>query len=218
MTRIHNSSRHTAILAALLLAGGTLAACGETVPVDEAREKAAPDAVQLPDFDDVAATAEEETADERFSSAFGTLDLDQCEVLTRQEEGEGATFSCGLIGGVPIFVQSGDGRFDLDAGVQNEQFQTIGAFNEIAPRIEIRSDGGEPFAVIFRYQDVSLQSNNRSVLAVESIGTEETPGCRIAQIGGGAGAANQRAREIADLAADGETDCTADPQVIGDAE
>ena len=202
----------------LAIAALALTACGDTIPVDEARERAAPESVELPDFDDVGASASEETAAERFSSVYGTLDLDECEVLSRQEEGEGATFRCPPINNVPIFVQSGDGRFDLDAGVANERFQTIGAFNEIAPRVEVRMDDGVPFAVIFRYQDASLQSNNRSVIAVETIGTEEAPGCRIAQIGGGAGAVNQRAREIADLAADGETDCDAEPQVIGDAE
>ena len=200
----------------LALAAIALTACGDTVPVEEAREKAVPPTVELPDYSEDA-TASEQTADERFTSAYGTLDLDACEVLTRQEEGEGATFACDPIGGVPIFVQSGDGRFDLDAGVANEAFQSIGAFNDIAPRIEIRSDNGEPFAVIFRYQDVSLQSDNRSVLAVETIGTQDDPGCRIAQIGGGTAAANQRAREIADQAADGESDCDAQPQVIGDA-
>ena len=203
----------------LALAATALTACGETVPADQARESSVEDVtIDEPQVPPIGETASEETPDERFASAYGTLDLDQCEVLTQQEEGEGATFRCGLIAGVPIFVQAGDGRFDLDAGVENDQFQTIAAFNEIAPRIEIRSDEGAPFAVIFRYQDASLQSNNRSVIAVERIGTRDDPGCRIAQIGGGAGAANQRAREIADLAADGETDCTAEPQVIGDAE
>ena len=115
-------------------------------------------------------------------------------------------------------MQAGDGRFDLDAGVANDRFQTIGAFNEIAPRVEIRMDEGEPFAVIFRYRDVSLQSNNRSIIAVEKIGTEDAPGCRVAQIGGGAGAANMRAREVADLAADDDAGCDSEPQVIGDGE
>ena len=137
---------------------------------------------------------------------------------TQQEEGEGATYRCDPISGVPIFVQAGDGRFDLDAGVANDRFQTIGAFNEIAPRVEIRMDEGEPFAVIFRYRDVSLQSNNRSIIAVEKIGTEDAPGCRVAQIGGGAGAANMRAREVADLAADDDAGCDSEPQVIGDGE
>ena len=202
---------------ALPLAATSLVACGETVPADEARESSVEDvAIDEPEVPPVGDTASEETPDERFSSVYGTVDLDQCEVLSQQEEGESATFRCDPVADVPIFVQAGDGRFDLDAGAKNEQFQTISAFNEIAPRLEIRMDEGEPFAVIFRYRDVSLQSNNRSVLAVESIGSSDSPGCRIAQIGGGAGAANQRAREIADASA-GEVDCSQEPQFIGDA-
>ena len=62
----------------------------------------------------------------------------------------------------------------------------------------------------------SVRKTARSVLAVESIGSSDSPGCRIAQIGGGAGAANQRARGIADASA-GEVDCSQEPQFIGDA-
>lgn len=210
-------SLRTALPLALLAA--LLAACGDTEPVDPDRDSATgentaepvPELLEALDED-----AAEASPDERFSSAYGTLDLEECEVTSQQEEGESATYRCDPIQGVPIFVQAGDGRFDLDAGVENDRFQTITAFNEISPRVEIRMDNGEPFAVIFRYRDVSLQSNNRTVLAVESIGTASSPGCRIAQIGYGASAANQRAREIADLSAD-STECAANPQVIGDA-
>lgn len=204
----------------LALAATALAACGDTEPVDRERgvqlgEEIVDPAPQL--LEELDEDAAEETPDERFSSAYGTLDLDECEVLDQQEEGDSASYRCDPIAGVPIFVQAGDGRFDLDAGVADDEFQTITAFNEIAPRIEIRMDDGEPFAVIFRYRDVTLQSNNRTVLAVESIGTPGSPGCRIAQIGYGAAAANQRAREIADLSAD-ISRCPPEPQVIGDAQ
>lgn len=211
-------SLRTALPLALLAA--LLAACGDTEQVDPERgvqlgeEIVDPAPELLEELDEDAAEA---SPDERFTSAFGTLDLEECEELSRQEEGDSASYRCDPIAGVPIFVQTGDGRFDLDAGVENDRFQTINAFNEIAPRVEIRMDDGDPFAVIFRYRDVSLQSNNRTVLAVESIGTAGSPGCRIAQIGYGAGAANQRAREIADLSA-GSTECAEAPQVIGDAQ
>lgn len=156
------------------------------------------------------------SADERFTSDYITFNLDNCRVLSTQEEGEGATFRCAGYEGIPLFVQAGDGRFDVDAGVENDLFDTIGAFNEIAPRMEIRMDRGEPFAVIFRYRDVSMESNNRTVLAVEKIGRRRSPGCRVGQIGGGFAAANVRAREIADRQA-ADFNCANEPQFIGDA-
>lgn len=175
---------------------------------DEAPEPTATEAE--PDSD-----APDLSADERFTSQYITFDLDNCRMLSSQEEGEGATFRCSGYQNIPLFVQAGDGRFDVDAGVENDRFQTIGSFNEIAPRMEIRMDRDKPFAVIFRYRDVSMQSNNRTVLAVEKIGRRGSPGCRVGQIGGGFAAANVRAREIADTQA-GDFDCSGEPQYLGD--
>mgnify|MGYP001178433425 CR=1 FL=1 len=77
----------------LALAATALTACGETVPADQARESSVEDVtIDEPQIPPIGETASEETPDERFASAYGTLDLDQCEVLTQQEEGEGATF------------------------------------------------------------------------------------------------------------------------------
>ncbi len=152
-----------------------------------------------------------------YSSRYTKLDLDSCEVLD-QSDGEGSwiNFRCRGLDGIPLFVSEGDGRFDLDAGTENENFATIGAFNDISETLEWRMRHGEPFAVIFRFRDVSLESGPRSVLAIERIGTRARPGCRVAQIAGDTPRANQRARQIADTKAAG-FDCSQEPQFIGDA-
>ena len=152
----------------------------------------------------------------RQRSVYGEFDLTVCTQLSEQEEGEGATWRCPGRDGVSLFVQSGDGRFDLDAGAENDKFQTVGAFNEIAETVEYRMANDEIVAVIFRYRDVSMQNSGRTVLAVEKVGTEAAPGCRVAQIGGGAVDANGQAQTIADRRA-ADFDCTQEPVYIGNA-
>ena len=152
-----------------------------------------------------------------FASSYTKLDLESCTVLD-QSDGEGSwiNFRCPGLDGIPLFVSEGDGRFDLDAGVKNENFATISAFNDITETLEWRMRQGKPFAVIFRYRDVSMESGPRSVLAIEKIGTRGKPGCRVAQIAGETPNANTRARQIADSLA-GDFDCSQEPQYIGNA-
>ena len=152
-----------------------------------------------------------------YTSSYTKLDLDKCRVLDKSTgEGSWIEFRCEGLQDIPLFVSEGDGRFDVDAGIKNGDFATIGAFNEIGDTIEWRLRDGKPFAVIFRYRDVSMGSGDRSVLAVETIGRDGVPGCRVAQIDGSSSNANRRAREIADTEAI-NFDCGKEPRYIGDA-
>ena len=155
--------------------------------------------------------------DRMFASSYTPLDLENCRVIA-QSRGEGSwiEFRCQGLDGIPLFVSEGDGRFDIDVGVENPGFATIGAFNDVGDKVEWRKRDGRPFAVIFRYIDVSLETPDRTVLAVEKIGTSGKPGCRVAQIAGEVPRANQRARQIADAKAAG-FDCSQEPEYVGNA-
>ena len=157
------------------------------------------------------------SSEKGYTSSYTKLDLDTCRVLDKSTgEGSWTEFRCEGLQDIPLFVSEGDGRFDVDAGIKNGDFATISAFNEIGDTIEWRLSNGKPFAVIFRYRDVSLESAPRSVLAVETVGRDGVPGCRVAQIDGSTSRANQRAREIADTEAI-NFDCGKEPRYIGDA-
>ncbi|MEW4449533.1 hypothetical protein [Qipengyuania sp. JC766] len=154
-----------------------------------------------------------------YTSAFTKFDLATCETLTEErEEGSSATYRCPGYQGIPIFVQEGDGRFDMDAGADNKRFQTLSAFNDFFDTIEWRMKDGKPFAIIVRYRDATMENAKagRTVLAVEKIGGEGTAGCRIAQIAGNTDDANARARAMADERAE-DFACIGEPVYVGDA-
>ena len=153
-----------------------------------------------------------------FASTYSEIDLEACKQTSLEtEEGTSATWTCDGFGDIPLFIAEGDGRFDLDAGVENEQFETIGAFNSLAETVEWRLKDGEPFAVIFRYNDATVEAEGRTVLAVEKIGRADSPGCRVAQIAGETPDANQVARDLADQSV-ADFSCGVDEAaVVGDA-
>ena len=179
-----------------------LAACGGE-PANEPAEQAAPGA------------APEQTG---VASVYTDFDLAACTVLDEErEQGSSASYRCAGFGDVALFVQEGDGRFDLDAGVDDGTFQTIAAFNDIGDTVEWRLRDGRPVAIVFRYRDVTLERGGRTVLAVETVGADGAPGCRVAQIAGDTPEANLRARELADAAAQDGFVCPAEPRLIGNA-
>ncbi|QYU68106.1 hypothetical protein J4558_25215 [Leptolyngbya sp. 15MV] len=177
------------VLAAMLV----LSACSQEParspePVDEAPIATGP-----------ASPARDEPVRDDAVSRYTRFDLAACELLREdREEGASADYRCPGLPGVPLLVQEGDGRFDLDAGIDDGGFQTIMAFNDIAETIEWRTRDGVPFAVIFRYLDRAMMDPGRTVLAVEKIGLPGQPGCRVAQIAGDTPQANERARALAD--------------------
>lgn len=136
------------------------------------------------------------------TSAYTPLNLDNCEILTVAHAGEGewSARRCPGRGGVSLFVNEDDARFDVDAGVDNGEWESASQLNELGPQVEWRLDRGRAFAIIYRYSIPEAVAGGRSLLAVETIGTRARPGCMIALIHGGP-AANARARQIADARA-----------------
>jgi hypothetical protein len=211
-------------LIALTAACGLLGACGsdpEPARPDQSASDAQSDAAPAdPAMQPTTGDTGSASADGRYSSAYTDIDLSACELVeSEQEEGSWSVHRCDGFGGVPYWIAEGDLRVDVDAGLRSEDFQTLGAFNDVGARLEWRIDNqneGQPFAIIFRYRDVTQEGDGRTVLAVESIGREGTAGCRVAQIAGDVPRANVRAREIADEAAQG-FDCSQPPQIVGNA-
>ena len=113
-----------------------------------------------------------------------SLNLDTCEILTVAHAGEGdwSARRCPGRNGITLFVNEDDARFDVDAGVDNGEWESPAPLNELGPQVEWRSEGGRPFAIIYRYTIPEAMPGGRSMLAVESIGRTGRPGCLVALI------------------------------------
>ncbi len=135
------------------------------------------------------------------TSSYTPLDLDTCRIVSVAHAGEGdwTNRRCRR-GSVELFVSEDDARFDIDAGVDNGEWESAASMNELGAQLEWRSEGGRPFALIYRYVMQEAMPGGRSMLAVESIGRPGRPGCLVALIRATPGA-NVRARQIADTRA-----------------
>ena len=134
------------------------------------------------------------------SSVYTPLDLDRCRVIERIEEGESVRLECPGHMTIPLFVGQGDGRFDIDAGVENEVWESLDPFNHPGPRVEWRTRGRVPVAIVYRLIVDHPRPDARSVLMVESIGRGGRPGCLVAMVDGRTADANGVARRHADRA------------------
>ncbi len=136
------------------------------------------------------------------ASTYSPLDLEACEIVSVAHAGEGDWVNRRCPGrfGITLFVNEDDARFDIDAGVDNGEWESAAALNELGPLLEWRSEGGRPFALIYRYTIAEAMPGGRSMLAVETIGRPGRPGCLIALITATPDA-NARARQVADTRA-----------------
>ena len=134
-------------------------------------------------------------------STYTDLDTDHCQVLSQVEEGESVSWLCPGFRTFPVYVNAGDGRFDVDAGMDDGAFDTIPAFNAPGPRVEWRLRDRAPFAIIYRLREVALEARG-SMLFVETIGTAGVAGCTVATVAGNVPDANQVARDLADAMAE----------------
>ena len=128
-----------------------------------------------------------------------------CETLETFEEGGGSVQRCPGVQGVPLFVSEGDLRYDVDAGVRNDAFETPGGFNALGETVEWRLRDGRPFAIIVRYRVEGPDGTagaRRSDLAVIRVGRDGAPGCLVGYVGADAAPdQNTAARRLADRAA-----------------
>lgn len=131
-------------------------------------------------------------------SVYTDVDLQRCRILELIEEGGSVRRRCPGLGPVQLFVNEGDGRFDVDAGIDNDVWESLPGLNEIGGRIEWRLLGRRPFAIIYRLRLTATDQPPGSSLIVETIGRPGAPGCQIATVDGALPDANARARAIAD--------------------
>ena len=135
------------------------------------------------------------------SSVYAPLDLGRCAIVEEVPEEEGFTrWRCPGHAAIPLFVSSGEGRFDVDAGLDSGEFEYFGSLNRPAPRLEWRLHGGMPVAIIYRLLLEPFESTSGSVLIVKTIGRAGRAGCRIATVDGTLPDANELARAAADRA------------------
>jgi hypothetical protein len=139
-----------------------------------------------------------------YESVFTSLMLDECATIGTTPATGGRSLQCLGHDGVPLFVTEEDGRADLDAGLENGRWESLGGFNSLGSRVEWRLHGGRPVAVIFRYE-----SDGRAVLGVETVGRASgkgspspAPGCEIARVDAGLPNAATLARQRADALAE----------------
>ena len=90
-------------------------------------------------------------AAQRATSAYTPLDPDRCQVIERIEEGASVRWRCPGCAGVPLFLNTGDDRFDLDAGHgQWRSGNRSTRSTSLGPNVEWRLHGGRPVAIIYR--------------------------------------------------------------------
>jgi hypothetical protein len=140
-------------------------------------------------------------AAQRATSAYTPLNTNRCQVLSQVEEGESISWRCPGRNGIALYVNSGDGRYELDVGVADDEWRSIGAFNQIGNNVEWRLRGGRPFAVIYRLTSVDPATDPNSMLIIETIGAPGRPGCEVGRVNALRADANARARAEADLRA-----------------
>jgi hypothetical protein len=139
-------------------------------------------------------------AAQTISSRYTMVDLRRCRTLEVIPEGESVRRRCPGLAGISLYINEGDGRFEIDAGIDDGRWESLPAFNTVGERIEWRLSGGRPFAIIYRLRASSSPDQAAaSALIVERIGQgPRVPGCRLGLVDGALPDANIRARALAD--------------------
>ena len=140
------------------------------------------------------------------TSAYTKLDLDRCRQTDKGDVPEWSSWRCRGYAGIPLFVQNGDERYDVDAGRDDGQDLFAAAFDYPGSTVEWRLSKGRPFAIIYRLSSANPDLPKSSRLIVETIG-RSSAGCRIASIDGAAPDANAQARRAADAILTGAPHC-----------
>jgi hypothetical protein len=149
-------------------------------------------------------------AAQTIASRYTIVDPRRCRTLETIPEGESVRRRCPGLAGINLYVNEGDGRSEIDAGVDDGQWESLPAFNTIGDRIEWRLSNGRPFAIIYRLRtSASPDHPAASALIVERIGRgPAAPGCRLGLVDAALPEANARARSLADSHA-GDMHCPA---------
>lgn len=140
------------------------------------------------------------------TSEYTDIDLDKtCKVLAKAEEGEGdwVDMECAGYKDYKVHVLEDDLRQSINYGpkIDEPAWESFGAFNHAAGKIEWRLDDGVPFATIHRWSVSDAEGKPEiQVLVVEKVGqTDALGGCAVALVrASGNPQANEQARKIAD--------------------
>ena len=141
------------------------------------------------------------------NSVYTDVDTSVCQLVSEAEEGDGewATFRCGGIQGLAVFVTEADLRFALGYGPdwqrQKSNSQFLSPFNTIGKKLEWRLQDGRVVATILRYfTDEGSGGRKGQILVVSKVTKDEA--CHVAYVDALANkGANQLARWAADFAA-----------------
>lgn len=156
----------------------------------------------------LAAPAAAPAAPKPAASAYTKVDLDRCTEIEHEDEGSWARWKCSGYARIPLWVEVGDERFDVDAGDRPDDEGRFGnTFDSPPSTVEWRHFAGRPFAIIYRLTTANPDVPTTSVLVVETIGRGKATGCRVAEIPGSAKNANSQARAIADAIPAGRKKC-----------
>lgn len=156
------------------------------------------------------------------TSRYVELDLEQCEIVDRDEQVGSVRWRCSGPNGYPIHVGEGDLRYFLgygpNASNQRVNRQTLRPFNRIHDTLELRyREGAEtPYASILRYfthRGGGEDKPEGQVLVVTKI--DGPRACHVAYVDALANPnANRLARQAADEAED--FNCESDePEIVG---
>lgn len=132
-------------------------------------------------------------------SFYTPLDLDQCTVLSVDEEVGGAELRCDGYGGFDVFVSDFDARMSADFGTQDSHSQTFAAFNSVGDTVEWLVDADGVQAAILRYY-IDVDGRKAQALVVSKVGVSDQPGCVIGVVDAAVDQANGVARGIGAMA------------------
>lgn len=149
-----------------------------------------------------------------FDSAYTELDFNNrknCTNVTpapvEGEANDGVAFECAGFGGYVVTFAEGDLRsvvsFGTESGDHCSARQTFGGFNSVGKRIEWRLKDGNPIATILRWSvsyDAEEPSKQKSWLVVTKLEADNS--CHMAYVEGAYPGANEKARSLADTAAE----------------
>jgi hypothetical protein len=146
-----------------------------------------------------------------YDSAYTDFDLGACEVIQPAPapgEGEGsATYECQGHAGIPVTFAEGDLRAFVafgESGAKHCAFrQTFGGFNNVSNKIEWRLKDGAAIATIFRWSvsyDSEDSNKQKTWLVVTKLDGNNS--CQMGYVEGAYPQANEKARWLADTAAE----------------
>ncbi|WP_417309467.1 hypothetical protein [Devosia sp.] len=132
-------------------------------------------------------------------SFYTSLDLDQCVVLSVDNEIGGAELRCDGHGGFDVYVSDFDARMSADFGTRDSYSQTFAAFNSVGETIEWLTDDDGVQAAILRYF-IDVDGRKAQALVVSKVGVPDQPGCVIGVVDAAVDQSNGVARGIGAMA------------------